>query len=143
MRMMEARIMSILIIKDGCFHPPPPIRSTHTTVMATLCVNRLMWGCCVKSVKCIPAVTRWEAGINPGQVTSPPMTHQGAIYCLLSSFLHVCTGVDWDDVSVAADESQLCKQSDWSVRGLLQLSRIHLKMVFHHTRQIRRSIYTD
>lgn len=70
------------------------------------------------------------------------MTHQGAIYCLLSSFILVCTGVYWDDVTVAADESQLCKQSDWSVGGLLQLSRIHLKMVFHRTRQVRSSIYT-
>lgn len=130
------------------FIPPPPGHQSHTTVMETLCVNRLMWECCrtqphvwkVLSVSQQLLAGRQESTLDGSPVH--PMTHQGAIYYLLSSFLRVCTGVYWDDVTVA-DESQLCKQWDWSVRGLLQLSRIHLKMVSHHTRQVRRSIYTD
>lgn len=116
--------------------------------MVTLCVNRLMWECCgtqphvwkVLSVSRQLLAGRQESTLDRSPVH--PMTHRGVIYCPLSSFLRVCTGVYWDDVTVAADERQLCKQSDWSARGLLQLSRIHLKMVFHHTRQVRSSIYT-
>lgn len=71
-------------------YPPPGIRATRYCYGHTMCEQAnvgMLWNAAarVKSVKCIPAVTSWEAGINPGQVTSPP--HDTPRGNLLPSFL--------------------------------------------------------